>query len=41
VWARDMGEEQNQELLRYFSERRVWVLYADESPPRLEPYREN
>ena len=41
VWARDMGEEQNQELLRYFSERRAWVFYADESPPRLEPYREN
>jgi hypothetical protein len=41
AWARDLGEEQNQELLRYFSERRVWVLYADESPPRLEPYREN
>ena len=41
VWARDMGEEQNQELLRYFSNRRVWALYADESPPRLEPYAEN
>jgi hypothetical protein len=41
VWARDMGQQQNQELLRYFSERRVWVLYADESPPRLEPYPEN
>jgi hypothetical protein len=41
AWARDLGKEPNQELLRYFSERRVWVLYADESPPRLEPYREN
>ncbi len=38
VWARDMGVEQNQELLRYFSKRHVWLLYADESPPRLEPY---
>ena len=38
VWARDMGEQQNQELLRYFSKRRAWVLYADESPPRLVPY---
>jgi hypothetical protein len=41
VWARDMGEEQNQELLRYFSARHAWVLYADESPPRLAPYPEN
>ena len=41
VWARDMGEQQNQELLRYFSNRRVWVLYADESASRLEPYPEN
>jgi hypothetical protein len=38
VWARDMGEEQNQELLRYFSQRHIWLLYADESPLRLEPY---
>jgi hypothetical protein len=38
VWARDMGEEQNLELLRYFSKRQLWLLYADESPPRLEPY---
>ncbi len=40
LWARDMGEEQNQELLRYFSNRHAWALYADESPPRLEPYAE-
>jgi hypothetical protein len=38
AWARDMGEQQNQELLRYFSNRRAWLLYADESPPRLLPY---
>jgi hypothetical protein len=41
VWARDMGEEQNHELLRYFSARHVWLLHADETPPRLEPYPEN
>jgi hypothetical protein len=38
VWARDMNEPQNQELLHYFSQRRAWLLYADESPPRLDPY---
>jgi hypothetical protein len=39
VWARDMGAEQNQELLRYFSSRHVWLMYGDEVPPKLEPYR--
>ena len=38
VWARDMDEQQNRELLRYFSNRRAWLLHADESPPRLVPY---
>jgi len=38
VWARDMGDEKNQELLEYFRDRRVWRLFADESPPRLEEY---
>jgi hypothetical protein len=40
VWARDMGPEQNQELLRYYSTRRVWVLDADAIPPKLAPYSE-
>jgi hypothetical protein len=38
VWARDMSDEKNQELLHYFSNRHIWLVYADESPPRLEPY---
>lgn len=40
VWARDMGPEQNQELLRYYSTRRVWMLDADAIPPKLAPYSE-
>jgi hypothetical protein len=36
VWARDMGETKNQELRRYFSGRRVWLLHPDESPRLLE-----
>jgi len=38
VWARDMGDAQNQELLRYFHDRKVWVLNGDQSPPRLEAF---
>ena len=35
VWAHDMGEAGNRDLLRYFSARRVWILDATSDPPRL------
>ena len=38
VWARDMGKEQNEELLRYFSTRHAWLMLGDDSPPHLERY---
>jgi hypothetical protein len=38
VWARDMDEKSNQELLQYFKNRNVWLLEPDESPPKLSPY---
>jgi hypothetical protein len=38
VWARDMGANQNQELLRYFSDRRAWLINADDAAPKLEDY---
>jgi hypothetical protein len=38
VWARDMGVSKNQELLEYFKNRKVWLVEADESPPKLLPY---
>jgi hypothetical protein len=38
VWARDMGKEQNLELLQYFRDRYAWLMSGDESPPQLEPY---
>jgi hypothetical protein len=38
VWARDMGEDCNQELTAYFiSDRRAWLLDADAHPPELLP----
>jgi len=36
VWARDMGNSQNQELLRYFHDRHVWLLNGDQPQHRLE-----
>lgn len=36
VWARDMGEGANQELVRYFKDRRMWKVNADAVPPQLE-----
>ena len=38
VWARDLGPDQNEELLRYYGDRRVWLIEADQAPPRLTPY---
>lgn len=38
VWARDLGEEQNRELLNYYPERTAWLLEPDEQPPSLTPY---
>jgi hypothetical protein len=38
IWAQDMGPAKNDELIRYYKDRRVWLLYADDQPPKLVPY---
>lgn len=38
IWARDMGRAKNDELLKYFHERTVWLLEPDRDPPHLVPY---
>lgn len=38
VWARDMGVQENRELIAYFKGRTVWELNEDDSTPRLERY---
>ena len=38
AWARDMGDSQNQELLRYFRDRHVWLVNGDQPQPRLESF---
>ena len=41
VWARDMGRQENEELLQYYHNRHAWLMSGDESPPILEPYPSN
>jgi hypothetical protein len=38
VWAHDMGESQNQELLQYFAQRQARSIDADGTDPKLTPY---
>jgi hypothetical protein len=38
VWAREVDEQQDAELLRHFKDREVWLLDADEYPQRVVRY---
>ena len=38
IWAQDMGPAKNEELIKYFKNRHVWLLEADQKPARLLPY---
>lgn len=38
VWAREMDPKSDAELVRYFNDREVWVLNADSTPARVQPY---
>jgi hypothetical protein len=37
VWARRLDNASNERLIRYYGERRVWLVDADSIPPRLIP----
>lgn len=39
VWARFRTEPENRRLMAHFQGRRVWLLDADDTPPRLREYR--
>jgi hypothetical protein len=41
VWARDMGAEKNEELIRYFADRQVWMVDQNDGIMRLNPYDEH
>ncbi len=38
VWARDLGEPENEKLRHYYTDRSVWLLEADARPPKLTVY---
>lgn len=38
VWARDMGPMENRELIRYYGNRKVWLVEPDATPARVTPY---
>jgi hypothetical protein len=38
VWAREMDSHSNAELLRYFSDRTVWLVEPDYTPPKVSLY---
>ena len=37
IWARDLGDDRNMELIRYYPGRHFWILDADQDPPRVGP----
>jgi len=38
IWAREINPEQDAKLLKYFSDRNVWLVTPDEDNTFLEPY---
>jgi hypothetical protein len=38
VWARDMDAASNQEIIRYYSDRQVWLVQPDFPTPRVSLY---
>jgi hypothetical protein len=38
VWARELGAQRDEELLRYYSNRTALLFEPDETPPRIGPY---
>jgi len=41
VWANDMGDVENRELINYFRDRTVWLASIDDPDYSLQPYRLN
>jgi hypothetical protein len=41
VWANDLGTEENEKLVSYYRNRKVWLMEPDAHPPALTPYVRN
>lgn len=39
VWARDLGDSENQKLEHYYGDRKLLLLEPDSRPPKLGPYQ--
>jgi hypothetical protein len=39
VWALDLGDEEDARLMKYYPDRKVWIVEPDATPPKLAPYR--
>ena len=38
VWARDLGDDEDEKLIRYYPDRDAWLLEPDAKPIRLTHY---
>ena len=38
VWAREMDAADNQELMHYYGDRKVWLVEPDATPAKISPY---
>jgi hypothetical protein len=38
IWARDMGDVKNRELIHYYQGRTVWLVEPDTHPASVTPY---
>lgn len=38
IWSREMGGQNDLDLLRHFHDRNIWLVEPDAVPPRISPY---
>ncbi len=37
IWAHDLGQKENDKLIQYFADRKVWLLEPDSKPVKMRP----